>query len=203
MPELVAHDVRTLTGKDCSSRGRTMEELQALAVVKGVEVDPEIEIHRQYRTYFPRRSRQQRSPEIGAATQGFGGSPVAKIRGSWRMRFSLGSRGRIDNSDREGLLSQTGDRPLDDLASARLSTRAGIVLPSVDYALRLRPAFVGAARALPLRLILAADVFDARLDRFLAISSLPFAKRRHEIPSAKVELAVDWPSLSGPSGMLV
>src|SRR5262249_22232578 len=98
MPQPVAPDVRTLTRKDRSSRGRTMEELQALAVVKGVEVDPEIEIHRQYGAYFPRRSRQQRSPEIGAAAQGFGGSPVAKIRGSRRMRFSLGSRRRIDNS---------------------------------------------------------------------------------------------------------
>src|SRR5215831_10222429 len=97
-----------------------MEELQALPVVKGVEVDPEIEIHGQYGAYFPGRSRQQRSPEIGAAAQGFGGSPVAKICGSRRMRFSLGSRSRIDNSDREGLLSQNGDRPLDHLASAWL-----------------------------------------------------------------------------------
>jgi hypothetical protein len=137
VPELVAHDVRTLTGKDRSSRGRAMEELQALAVVKGVEVDPEIEIHGQYGAYFPGRSRQQRSPEIGAAPQGLGGSPVAKIRGSRRMRFSLGSRSRIHNSDREGLLSQNGDRPLDHLASARLCTVAGILLPSVDHAFRL------------------------------------------------------------------
>jgi len=53
MPELVAHDVGTLPRKDRPSRGRTMEELQALAVVKGVEVDPEIEIHRQYGAHFP------------------------------------------------------------------------------------------------------------------------------------------------------
>jgi hypothetical protein len=58
MPEFVAHDVRALTGKDRSSCGRTMEELQALAVVKGVEVDPEIEIHGQYGAYFPGGSRQ-------------------------------------------------------------------------------------------------------------------------------------------------
>src|SRR5262249_51757368 len=37
VPELVAHDVRTLAGKHRSSRSRAMEELQALAVVKGVE----------------------------------------------------------------------------------------------------------------------------------------------------------------------
>src|SRR6266436_1673872 len=33
---------------------------------------------------------------------------------------------------------------------------------------------VGAARARPLRLLLRAEVFDARLDRFFAMSSLPF-----------------------------
>src|SRR5262249_53479852 len=43
------------------------------------------------------------------------------------------------------------------------------------------PVSVGAARALPLRLLFAAVVFDARLDRFLAISSLPFLSCRHEI----------------------
>src|SRR5215471_10139124 len=137
MPELVAYDVRALTGKDRSSRGRAMEEFQALTIVKGVEVDAEIEIHGQYGTYFPGGSRQQCSPEIAAAAQGFGGGPVAKIRSSGRMRLSHRSRGRVDNSDRERLLSQNRDRPLDDLASARLSTVAGILLPSVDHALRL------------------------------------------------------------------
>ena len=39
---------------------------------------------------------------------------------------------------------------------------------------------VGAARALPLRLLRAADVFDARFDRFLAMSSLPFLNRRRD-----------------------
>jgi hypothetical protein len=39
---------------------------------------------------------------------------------------------------------------------------------------------VGAARALPLRLRRAADVFDARLDRFLAISSLLLLHRRRD-----------------------
>jgi hypothetical protein len=34
-----------------------------------------------------------------------------------------------------------------------------------------------AAPALPLRLLLEADVFDARLDRFFAMSSLPFLNR--------------------------
>src|SRR5262245_8313794 len=77
------------------------------------------------------------APQIGAAAQGFGGGPVAKIRSSGRMRLGLRSRGRVDNSDRERLLSQNGDRPLDDLASARLSTVAGILLPSIDHALRL------------------------------------------------------------------
>src|SRR6516164_11411681 len=137
MAELVAHDVRALAGEDCSPRGRTMEELQALTVVKGVEVDPEIEIHGQYGSYFPGGSRQQCSPEIGAAPQSFGGGPVAKICSAGRMRLSLRSRGRVDNSDREGLLSQNRDRPLNDLASARLSTVAGILLPSIDHALRL------------------------------------------------------------------
>src|SRR5262245_45441041 len=113
-----------------------MEELQALAVVKGVEIDAEIEIHGQYGAYFPGDSRQQSSPEIGAAPQGFGGGPVTKIRSSGRMRLGLRSRGRIDNSDREGLLPQNGDRPLDDLASARLGAVAGVLLPSVDNAPR-------------------------------------------------------------------
>src|SRR5262249_30836949 len=139
--ELVAYDVRALTGKDRSSRGRTMEELQALAVVKGVEVDAEIEIHGQYGADFPGGSRQQCSPEIGAAAQGFGGGPVAKICSSGRMRLGLRSRGRVDNSDRERLLSQNGHWPLNDLASARLSTVAGILLPSIDHA--LRPGFRG------------------------------------------------------------
>ena len=39
---------------------------------------------------------------------------------------------------------------------------------------------VGVARARPLRLPLTAEVFDARLDRFFAMSSLPFLNRRHE-----------------------
>jgi hypothetical protein len=84
----------------------------------------------------------------------------------------------MNNSDREGLISQNGDRPLDDLASARLIAGAGIVLPSVDHSLRL--CSVGAAPALPLRLLRAADVFDARLDRFLAMSSLPLLHNRRE-----------------------
>jgi hypothetical protein len=37
-----------------------------------------------------------------------------------------------------------------------------------------------AAPALPLRLLLGADVFDARLDRFFAMSSLPFLNRGAE-----------------------
>src|SRR5262249_37559728 len=141
MPELVAYDVRALTGEDRSSRGRTMEKLQALAVVKGVEIDAEIEIHGQYGAYFPGDSRPQSSPGTGTAAQGFGGGPVTKICSPRRMRLGLRSRGRIDNSDREGLLPQNGDRPLDDLASARLGTVAGVLLPSVDHA--PRPGFRG------------------------------------------------------------
>src|SRR6516165_5494445 len=38
-----------------------------------------------------------------------------------------------------------------------------------------------AAPAVPLRLLLRADVFDARLDRFFAMSSLPFLNRRDTI----------------------
>src|SRR5215813_4054606 len=37
-----------------------------------------------------------------------------------------------------------------------------------------------AAPALPLRLLLGADVFDVRLDRFLAMSSLPFLNLRRD-----------------------
>src|SRR5262249_6604596 len=37
-----------------------------------------------------------------------------------------------------------------------------------------------AAPALPLRLLLGADVFDACLDRFFAMSSLPFVNRRRD-----------------------
>ena len=47
MPELVAHDVGTLAGKGRPSRGRPMEELQAFAVIEGIEVDTEIEINGQ------------------------------------------------------------------------------------------------------------------------------------------------------------
>src|SRR5262249_24648572 len=140
MPELVAHDVGALAGKDRASGARTMEELQALAVIKGVEVDAEIEVHGEDRAHFPLYPRHQCSPEIGAAPQCFSGSPVPKLRSSRRMRLGLRSRGRVHNSDRQGLIAQNGDRPLDDLASARLSTGAGIVLPSVDHALRLCPA---------------------------------------------------------------
>src|SRR6516162_5410644 len=100
MPELVAHDVGTLAGKDRPSRGRTMEELQALAVIEGIEVDPEIEIHRQYGAYFPGGSRKQCPPEVGAAPQCFSSRPVPKVRSSRRMRLGLRSRGRVDNSDR-------------------------------------------------------------------------------------------------------
>jgi hypothetical protein len=42
-------------------------------------------------------------------------------------------------------------------------------------------ASVAAARALPLRLLFAADVFAARFDRFFAIASLPFLSYRHQI----------------------
>src|SRR5262249_54635634 len=69
MPKLVAHDVGTLPGKDRPPRGRPMEELQAPAVIEGIEVDPEIEIHRQYGAHLPRRCRKQCPPEVGAAPQ--------------------------------------------------------------------------------------------------------------------------------------
>jgi hypothetical protein len=82
MPELVAHDVGTLAGKDRPSRGRTMEELQALAVIEGIEVDTEIEINGQYGAHFPRYPRQQCPPEVGAAPQCLSGSPVPKLRSS-------------------------------------------------------------------------------------------------------------------------
>src|SRR5207249_2376698 len=143
VPELMTHDVGALTRKDGSSRSRSMEKLQALAVIEGVEVGAEIEVHRQDRAHLPRYPRQQCPPEIRAATQCFGGSPVAKLCSSRRMRLGVRSRGRVRNSDRKRRIPQNGDRPLDDLASARLSTGAGIVLPSVDHALRLRPAFRG------------------------------------------------------------
>src|SRR4029077_4879015 len=42
---------------------------------------------------------------------------------------------------RERLIPQNRNGPLDDLTSARLGTGAGIVFPSVDHPLRLRPAF--------------------------------------------------------------
>src|SRR5262245_2261754 len=160
MPELVAHHIGTLPGKDRPSRRRAMEELQALAVIKGVEIDPEIEIHREYGAHFPRKSRQQSAPEVGAAPQCFSRGPVTKLRSTGRMRLGLGGRGRMNNAYRQWLLAQNGDRSLDDLAAARLITGAGIVLPRVDYFLGLCPAFRGyrayfasalAARGRPLR----------------------------------------------------
>jgi hypothetical protein len=89
-----------------------MEELQALAVIKGVEVDSEIEVHRQYGAHFPRYPWQQCPPEVGAAPQRFGGGKIPKLCSSGRVRLGLGSRGRMDNSDRERLIAQNGDRPL-------------------------------------------------------------------------------------------
>src|SRR5436190_23457582 len=142
MPELVAHDVGALAGKDRASGGRTMEELQSLAVIKRVQVDAEIEVHGQDRAHFPRYPRHQCPPEIGGAPQCFGGRPVAKLRGSGRMRLRLRRRGeRVDDAGRERLIPQNRDGSLDDLTSARLSAGAGIVLPSIDHPLRLRPAF--------------------------------------------------------------
>src|SRR5262249_18707612 len=98
MPDLVAHDARTLAGKDRPSCGRAMEELQAFAVIEGIEVDTEIEINGQYRAHLPRWCREQCPPEVGAAPQCFSGSPVPKLRSARRMRLGLGSRGRADNS---------------------------------------------------------------------------------------------------------
>src|SRR5262245_16745372 len=116
MPEFMTHDVGALAGKDGSSRSGTMEKLQSLAVIEGVEVGAEIEVHRQDRAHFPRYARQQCPPEIRATTQCFGGSPVAKLCSSGRMRLGGRSRGRVGNSDRKRLIPQNGDRPLDDLA---------------------------------------------------------------------------------------
>src|ERR1700739_4028153 len=63
---------------------RTMEELQALAVIEGIEVDTEIEIHRQDGAHLPGRSGEQCPPEVGAAPQCFSGSPGPKLRSSRR-----------------------------------------------------------------------------------------------------------------------
>src|ERR1700741_1151987 len=141
MPELMAHDVGALAGKDRAAGGRTMEELQPLAVIKRVEVDAEIEVHGQDRAHFPRYPRDQCSPEIGAAPQCFGGRPVAKLRGPRRMRLRRWRRGRVDDPGRERLIPESRNGSLDDLTSARLGARAGIVLPTIDHSLRLRPAF--------------------------------------------------------------
>src|SRR5262249_60151527 len=111
MPELVTHDVRTLPGKDRPSRGRPMEELQALAVIEGIEVDTEIEINGQYGAHLPRWCREQCPPEVGAAPQCFSGSPVPKLYSSRRMRLGLGSRGRGEDSDREGRVPRNRARP--------------------------------------------------------------------------------------------
>src|SRR5439155_6864297 len=97
MPELMTYDVWSLAGKHGSSRSRTMEKLQALAVIEGVEVGAEIEVHRQDGADLPRYPRQQCAPEIRAATQCFGGSPVAKLCSSGRMRLGVRSRGRVRN----------------------------------------------------------------------------------------------------------
>jgi len=83
-PELVAHDVRALTGKEpFLPAAETMEELQALPVVKGVEG--------RSRNRDPRAVRRptsqdvpgsNASPEIGAAARkASAAGPVAKIRG--------------------------------------------------------------------------------------------------------------------------
>src|SRR5204863_5926539 len=63
MPELVAHDVRALAGKDRASGGRSVEELQPFAVLTRVEVDPEPEVHGQARGHFPACPRHQRAPD--------------------------------------------------------------------------------------------------------------------------------------------
>src|SRR5215510_7527263 len=59
-------------------------------------------------------------------------------------------------------------------APAPGSSSQALITP---FACPLREA---AAPALPLRLLLGADVFDVRLDRFLAMSSLPFLNRRRD-----------------------
>src|SRR4029077_16310832 len=48
---------------------------------------------------------------------------------------------RVDDPGRERLIPENRNGSLDDLTSARLSARAGIVLPTIDHPLRLRPAF--------------------------------------------------------------
>jgi hypothetical protein len=61
-------------------------------------------------------------------------------------------------------------------APAPGSSSQALIMP-FGWALRC----VGAARARPLRLPLTADAFDVRLDRFFAMSSLPFLNRRRDI----------------------
>src|SRR5262249_62157512 len=90
MPELMTHDVGALAGKDRSPCSGTMEKLQALAVIEGVEVGAEIEVHRQDGAHFPRYPRQQCPPEVRPATQCFGGSPVAKLSSSPGSRLGVG-----------------------------------------------------------------------------------------------------------------
>src|SRR5262249_27175681 len=111
MPELMTYDIGALAGKDGSSRGCTMKKLQALAVIEGIEVGAEIELHRQDGTHFPRYPRQQCPPEVRAATQCFGGSPIAKRCSSGRMRLCPPSGGPGRQSARRQPVPQKGDPP--------------------------------------------------------------------------------------------
>src|SRR5215475_8146012 len=105
MPELVAYDVGALAGKDRASGARTMEELQALTVIKGVEVDAEIEVHGEDRAHFPRYPRHQCSPGNCGPPQRLSGKPSTKIPSSRAIGPGLRGRGRVHNSDRQGLIA--------------------------------------------------------------------------------------------------
>jgi hypothetical protein len=85
MPEFVAHDVGTLARKDRPSSGRTMEELQALAVIEGIEVDTEIEINGQYGAHLPRWCREQCPPEVGAASGHAAAAPPSSVMNARRL----------------------------------------------------------------------------------------------------------------------
>ena len=117
MPEFVAHDVGTLAGKDRPSRGRTMEELQALAVIEGIEVDTEIEIHRQDGAHHSGQGRKLQQNTQAAYTAALVASSPRMIRASFMPHNS---------PDRDGSISRSAELATAPPKSARsAATREG------------------------------------------------------------------------------
>ncbi len=99
-----------------------MVEIEAIAIVIGVEVFAGVERDVERGARLPPRQRRDRREEIGAAAQGFGGDPVTELR-SARRRAGL----RLRSGDAERwLFGEVGD------GSTHENVVCGIVFPHLD-----------------------------------------------------------------------